>query len=825
MTILKRELSAYFNAATAYIFTIVFVLITSSVYMTQFFLIGRADMYSFFAILPFFLAVFLPAVTMRLWAEERKGNTLELLLTFPMPAARLVGGKFLGAFLFYLIALAATFPIPVMLHFLGNPDMGAVAGGYIGSAFLGAFYIAAGIFISGLVRDQIVAFILAMMACFSFHLAGTDFIAQSLDGWVSGLGTFIQMNVGSARHFESFAKGVIDGGDVLYFVCGSLIFLVLNGFWIEGRMRPFAKLTFTAAAVLSAGVFLAANWLANDYSLGRYDLTEGKHFTVSDASKKILQNLKAPVTAKLYFSPADKMPTGMKTLEQDTVAKLEEFRVASQGKLQYKVYHLDPNNLRPAASEEDSLENLTQEERLHLKGVQPFQIQSIDSDEVGVRLIYAALSLGYKEKSEEIIPQLVPEMLSSLEYDVISRIHRMTMEEKPRVGLFAPYQEQDVDPQMQALMMQLGGGAPSRRVDDYDLLSQGLAAEGYEIVRFDFTREDPIPAGIKTLVILEPMGLNQRQLYEINRFVAGGGSLFMAVQNYEYQYDPSGARLRIVATQKSPGVNVLLQQWGLGVDENILADEQNQVISLAGAGQLGPFALTVPVKTPLQIIVSTDAMNEDISISSQLPALFYLWGSAVDFDAKFLREHKISAKTLFHSSPYSWTVPYESSEMNAKSLDPEKSIRRGPFALAVFLQGQFPDAFAGTEVPAWPGEENPQIEKEAGLEAQPAKVVLTGASTMFERQLIQSGGHYTFILNALDVLTLGDDLVQIRSKKPVNRTIGRVSREEKILWRFLVSGLTPLVFASLGILFAFWRARSKQSYLKSLVSKSTSSSL
>lgn len=825
MTILKRELSAYFNSATAYIFTIVFVLITSGVFMTQFFLIGRADMYAFFAMLPFFLAVFLPAVTMRLWAEERKGNTLELLLTFPMPAAQLVGGKFLGALFFYLIALASTFPIPVMLHFLGNPDMGAVAGGYIGAALLGAFYIAIGIFISGLVRDQIVAFILSMMACFALHLAGTGFIAQSIDGWTGGLGTFIQLNLGSAQHFESFAKGVIDGGSVLYFVSGTLIFLVLNGFWIEARMRPFARTLFSAAAVLSAGIFIAANWLADDYSFGRFDLTQGKNFTVSEASKNILRNLKAPVTAKLYFSPSDKMPTGMKTLEQDTIAKLEEFRVASQGKLQYKVYHLDPNNLRAEAAETDSLEDLTQEERLHLKGIQPFQIQSIDSDEVGVKLIYAALSLGYKEKSEEIIPQLMPEMLFSLEYDVISRIHRMTMEEKPRIGLFAPYQEQAADPQMQAIMMQLGGGAPSRRVDDYDLLSQALEMEGYEIIRFDFTQEDPLPENIKTLIVLEPMNLNERQLYEINRFVRSGGSLFMAVQNYEYQYDPSGARLRIVATPKLPGVNPLLEKWGLAVDDNILADEQNQVISLAGAGQLGPFALTVPVKTPLQIIVSTDAMNENISISSQLPALFYLWGTALDFDAVFLREQKIAMETLFHSSPYSWTVAYESNEMNAKSLDPEKGVRSGPFPLALYLQGQFPDAFAGREIPVWPGESAPANQNTEGLAARPAKVVLTGASTMFEKQLIQSGGHYTFLLNAVDVLTLGDELVQIRSKKPVNRTISRVSREEKILWRFLVTGLTPLLFALLGILFAFLRARSKQSYLKSLVSKSASSEL
>lgn len=827
MTILKRELAAYFNAATAYIFMIVFVLITTGIFMTQFFIMGRADMLNFFSLLPLFLSVFVPAITMRVWAEERKGNTLELLLTFPMSTQQLVTGKFLGSFIFYLMSLGATFPIPIMLHYLGNPDMGAIAGGYLGAAFLGAFYIALGLFMSGLVRDQIVAFILSMMACFSLHLIGSDFLAQSLDGWVSGLGTFLQQNLGSAGYFDSFAKGVIDGSAVIYFSLGTIIFLILNGFWLEGRMRPFAKTIFSTALIISLGIFFTANWLLNDFSLGRYDLTKGKLFTVSDASKRILKSLEAPVSVKLYMSPSEKMPTGMKTLEQDLLGKLEEFKAVSQGKLQYKVYHLDPNNLRTGPVAEE-IEDLNLEERLHMKGIQPFQVQSIESDEVGVRLIYAAMTLGYKEKSEEVLPQLMPEVLHSLEYDVVSRVHRMTLESKPRVGLYAPYQMLDADPNMQALMMQLGGNAPQRRrIDDYDLLSQALAQEGYDIVRFEFTKADPIPEDIETLVVLEPLELNERQRYELNRFVVEGGSLFLAVQNYEYQYDPSGAQLRIVGSQNNPQINSLLQQWGLYVDDDILADEQNQVISLAGGAQLGPFALNIPVKTPIQIIVSTDAMNEELSISSQLPPLFYLWGSAVHLDDQFLSEHKISASPLFYSSPYSWTVPYEKDELNSADLDPVHTVRQGPFTLAAFLQGEFPDAYANQAVPSWPqsgeaDEEKAAVESSAALSPASGKIILTGAATMFQKQLIQSGGHYNFILNSLDVLTLGDDLVQIRSKKPINRTIGRVSREEKILWRFLVSGLTPLILAALGITFALIRTRSKQSYLKSLVTKSSS---
>ena len=140
LTIFRREMSAYFNAAIAYIFIIVFILLNGGLYMTQFFIIGFADMRPFFMTLPFILSVFLPAVTMRLWAEEKRGNTLELLLTFPMPTHRLVLGKFLASFVFYLAALAGTFTIPVMLKMMGKPDLGVLAGGISARLFSALFF-------------------------------------------------------------------------------------------------------------------------------------------------------------------------------------------------------------------------------------------------------------------------------------------------------------------------------------------------------------------------------------------------------------------------------------------------------------------------------------------------------------------------------------------------------------------------------------------------------------------------------------------------------------------------------------------------------------
>lgn len=817
LTIFRREMAAYFNSAVAYIFIIVFVLMNGGLYMSQFFLIGQADMRPFFLTLPFLLCVFLPAVTMRLWAEEKRGNTMELLLTFPMAPHQLVLGKFLASLVFYAAALAATFPVPLMLNVLGAPDMGVIYGGYLGSLLLGALFLAAGLFVSGLVQDQIVAFILAMVTCFGFYLVGMNFFSLSIDGWVPGLGTFLAKFVGSADHFETFAKGVFDLKDFLYFVIGTGLFLLLNGFWLEGRMRPRAKVIFSAAAVLSAGIFLFSNWALAGVALARFDWTEAKLYTVSASTRKILSGLKAPVTARLYISPVEKMPAGMKTLEQDITGKLEEFRIASQGRFQYRVFHLEADRLQDSESGGESLEK-----QVAAKGVQPFQVQSIESDEMGVRVIYASLSLSYKEKPEDVLPQLMPESLANLEYMVISKIYRMTLPEMKPIAVVAPYEEAAVDPAMAALLTQLGGGKlPERyRNDRYELIAAALESEGYQTERINFDSDPAIPEGTKTLIVLEPQSFSERQKYELGRFLAGGGSLLMAVQNYEYEYDASQGGLRILPRDKNPGVNDLLSFWGLEVDRDVLVDAQSETVSIPGGAQFGPFSVSVPVKAPIQIVIRPEQMNQSLSISSRLPSLFYLWGSALKVDDEKLKTAGLAVTELFHSSRESWTVPLSENPFGEAEFGSGKAVRRGPLPLAVMVQGTFSDPNAGKPAPAWtvsapdapPAEASPSAE----VKPAPGKLVLIGASTMFQRQLIQAGGHGALFLNSVDVLTLGDELVEIRSKQTSDTTLGKIATSEKLGWRLFVTLFMPILIAAAGAVRVGLRSFAKQRYLKTL---------
>src|SRR5262250_448973 len=340
-TIFRRELAAYYTSAIGYIFMMVFLTLSVGLFMTPFFTFLTADMRAFFTTVPILMCIFLPAVTMRLWAEERKQNTWEMLLTFPMRPHELVLGKFAASFIFFLSALVGTLTVPLMLAILGKPDPGPIIGAYFGAIMLGAFFLAFGLFISALCRDQIVAFVVTLLGCFGVFLLGMEFIATYIDSAWPGLGTFLAHVVGVTQHYATFTKGVLVVGDVLYFLIWTAVFLFLNALFLDIRSRPAARNTFLVAVALCLGIGLAANWLLAGQSLGRFDLTQDKIYTLSEASIKILRHLQTPVHVNLYITPKDKMPTEMQRLEQDILDKLDEMRLASQGQLLAKAIHME----------------------------------------------------------------------------------------------------------------------------------------------------------------------------------------------------------------------------------------------------------------------------------------------------------------------------------------------------------------------------------------------------------------------------------------------------------------------------------------------------
>lgn len=224
-----REVGAAFDGAVAYVYLVAFTVLSNSIFMNEFFLGGRAEMRAFFELMPLLLAFFLPAVTMRLLAEERRQRTLELLLTLPIVPLQAVLGKYVAALVLLAAFMAGSLPVVVMLHVLGDPDPGLIVSGYLGLFLLGAMFLAFGLFLSSLSQDQIVAFVTSTLLGFAFVLTGEDRVVAVLDGlWpAAGAGTLLYESFSVAPHYRALVGGAVTLPALLYFGGFAALFLWL----------------------------------------------------------------------------------------------------------------------------------------------------------------------------------------------------------------------------------------------------------------------------------------------------------------------------------------------------------------------------------------------------------------------------------------------------------------------------------------------------------------------------------------------------------------------------------------------------------------------
>ena len=225
--IFRRELASYFATPLAYVFIVIFLLLAGAFtfYLGGFYDRGQADLDPFFNFLPWLYLFLIPAIAMRLWAEERKSGSIELLMTLPVTLPQAVLGKFLAAWAFAAIALALTFPLWITVNYLGAPDNGAILAAYIGSLLMAGGFLAIGSCMSALTRNQVIAFILAVVVCFLFTLSGFPLVLDFFRGWAPQVFVDAIGSLSFLSHFQSIAKGVIDLRDIVYFA-------LVVGFWL-----------------------------------------------------------------------------------------------------------------------------------------------------------------------------------------------------------------------------------------------------------------------------------------------------------------------------------------------------------------------------------------------------------------------------------------------------------------------------------------------------------------------------------------------------------------------------------------------------------------
>jgi ABC-2 type transport system permease protein len=236
LTVARRELAGYFATPVAYVFIVIFLMMAGALTFTLggFFARGQADLGPFFTFVPWLFLFLVPALTMRLWAEERRLGTIELLLTLPLPQWQAVLGKFLAAWAFCAIALALTFPLVLTVNYLGRPDNGVIAAGYVGCLLVAGAYLSVGAAMSAMTKNQVIAFVLAVAVCFLFAAAGSPVVTEFLSKNIPLLAE-IARAISVTERLAGFSRGVVAARDMVFFASFIAFFLFANTVAVDQR--------------------------------------------------------------------------------------------------------------------------------------------------------------------------------------------------------------------------------------------------------------------------------------------------------------------------------------------------------------------------------------------------------------------------------------------------------------------------------------------------------------------------------------------------------------------------------------------------------------
>lgn len=709
-TVARRELASYFDHATAYILLVVFLGVTFFFFFRDAYLVQEASLRPMMGLLPWLLLFFVPAVTMRSLAEERRSGTLELVLAQPVGVAQFLLGKFVGVFLFLAIAMAGTLGVPLALSWGADLQAGVIVAQYIGSALLIAALVAVGLWSSALTRNQVTAFILGVTITFALYLIGLDVVVLGLPGFLSSVAS----RLGILGHFENVARGVIDLRDVLYFIAVTAAFLSLTYFAVL-RLRlsrerdSYRRLVAGTAALVALAVVAG---LAGAQIRGRIDLTPGNLYTLSSPTRDLLRGLDDLVTIQFFRS--DEIPPQFASIRRDVDDLLRDFDAA--GGPNVEVVRRTPDDDPDAAEDARGL------------GIRPVQFNVFGQAEFQVREGYLGLAVQYAGETEAL--PFVGQT-RDLEYRLASTIRSMTRERRPVVAFLTGHGE--ADPTGAA------GGAADRLRDEYEARS----------LRIDSTTTS-IADSIDVLVVAGPRSpLETREGELIVDYVEGGGNLLLLHPGAEID------RMRLVAQPAfHPVLDSLLARHGVTVTPTVVYDlRARQNVQIPGEGG---FVIVAPY--PLWPYLQPAS---DHAIARELDPVPVRWPSALEIRADVDSARVIPLlSTSSFGGQLGLPVSVEARQdwatlVSAEDLGPQ-------LVAAAILPGAGDDA-AGGAVDGGNGGGDGDGAPPAPA-ARGRLVAVATASVASEDVLAGGGPGLVFLQNAIDWLVQDDALIAIRSK-------------------------------------------------------------
>lgn len=593
-TIARRELKALFDSPTAYILLVVFVAANDFLFFREVTMFGVATLRPMLDLLPWVFLFLVPAVTMRAVAEDMRSGVIEVVLAQPITESEFLAGKYLGQLLFLWIALALTVAVPIGLALGARLQWGVVVAQYVGSALLLGGLTGVGIWASSVTRNQITAFIMAVAVMFVLILVGLD---PLLVGLPPRLGA-IAGSLGVLSHFTGIARGVIDLRDAVYFVSLAAAFLVLAYFGLMRRRLtargPALQRLRLGTILLVAGVVIVN--LFGRHIGGRLDLTPGRAYTLSPATRKIVGSLPDLVTLKLFASAA--LPPQVVLVKRDIDDMLADYRSAGKGKL--RVIVRDPTADSAAARDARTL------------GIPPVQFNVVGRSELEVKEGYLGIAIQYAE-GVKTIPFV--RQANDLEYRLTSDIRALTNPGKPTVGLIS---------------------APDRSATAsgraFSTVQEQLEQQ-YTVQSLALQDSTPL-TGKKALVIVgSPDSIPAGATARLKAFLDSGGGILLLANGMGLS-----AQAPLAMSHPIPW-NDLLRPYGIAINPDMVYDlaSNEQVAMPTQFGQvLMPYPLWLRA-------LSTRASP----INAELDAMFLPWASTLDTS----KAPKGTVTPLFTSSP------------------------------------------------------------------------------------------------------------------------------------------------------------------------------
>ena len=797
-SLLKKEITSFFGSLTGYVVVFVFLLATSLflwVFPGNYNILegGYASLDGLFSLAPWVYLFLVPAVTMRLFAEEKRLGTMEVLLTRPLSVFRIVLAKYLAGLLLVTISLLPTLVYFFSAYSLGNPvgsiDTGGTWGAFIGLFFLAAIYVAIGLFASALTDNQIFSFILAMglsfLAYLGFDLVGSMQLPSAIQQLIIGFGI--------NEHYNSISRGVVDSRDLVYFLATILLFLFLTS-----RIIHFHKMNFRREIKLGALAIVGAIFIGvlSAQLFFRLDLTAEKRYSITTVSKNLVKNLDKPVNITLYLD--GELPAGFRKLQKSVHEKIADYNAYSSQLINLSV--IDPYEISDTKRRDQLFVDLAG------KGLQPTDIRQNTKQGTVTRRIFpgALIEYGNKQMSVNLLknnPALHSEVnlnnsIESLEYEFTAAFSELMNTEKQTVAF-------------------LQGQGELNEYETHDFAE--ALAEKYTVSQVLASQLISKGAQIKTLIVANPTEeFTETDKFFIDQYLMNGGRIMWLVDPVSVSLDSLSTGNTTLAFPQNLNLDDQLFRYGIRLNANLIQDVECLMI-MVNTAPAGTQAKFTPAPWYFSPLLNP---SENHVISRNLNRVKAEFVSSIDTVGK---QEQMRKTVILASSAYSLVAntPMEISLASINNPPDRRLFSQPSQPVGILLEGTFTSVFKNRMVESFGAKSS-----ETRTESEPTKMIVFSDGNMianqyrfvggvpeymplgYDRSSQQTFGNKAFLMNAVNYLCDDQGLMELRSRVFKIRMLDKVRvQEEKTMWQMLNVLMPLLLIALFGAVYIYVRNR------------------